>query len=520
MLRRSRRKLANHEKPTWLLALLALAVFLLLSCQKRPPEGPREQLLARVADRTLTVQEFIRRAEYTPRPAYCSGNYPIQKKIVLNSLIAEKLLALEAGDTCALARSRWFRLFLEGRREQAARDWFYQLEFYNRVHLSQEELRRAVRLVNRRYRVRYVSVRDSAGAVLLREARRRNLPLDSVVARLGGLGEAAEREVRWQPDEAQVVLDSLFLQPVRKGQLVGPIRTPDGTTLLLRVVGWRDRVEVGSVAQQRRVLDAQARLRDSKASRAYRQFVAGLMHGKKLQFSPETFRELARLLEPVYLTRDGQVRAAIRQTTFGAGGDSSEAAALERGLEDLADRPVLQIDGQVWTVARLREEMVKHPLVFRRKWMSPREFPNQLRLAIADLVRDRFVTDEALRRGYGELSVVEEEVSTWRDALLAAYRRDQILRERGVKELFEKHPGAVLDTVLNPYVRRLFRKYSDEIEIDTEAFDALTLTRVQMFALRPDAPFRVVVPPFPVLTTLHRLDYGRKLQATELGDGR
>ena len=302
------------------------------------------------------------------------------------------------------------------------------------------------------------------------------------------------------------------MQPIRKGQLVGPIQTVDGSVVLLRVVGWRDRVEVGSVAQQRAIRDAQARLRESKASAAYRQWVARLMRGKELHFFPEMFWELVRALEPLYLTTDGQLRSAIQQTAFGTPGDSARIAASEGKLEALAGRPVLRIDGQVWTVARLHEEMLKHPLVFRRKWISRREFPNQLRLAIADLVRDRFVTDEALRRGYGELEVVQREVSMWRDALLAAYQRECLLRSWGLSEAFAENPQAVLDTVLTPYVRGLFRRYSDEIEIDTDTFNALQLTRIHLFALRPDAPFRVVVPPFPMLTTQHRLDYGRKLE--------
>jgi len=136
---------AKDGRKTGAVKALLLGLLVLLACGRGKPVGPREALLARVGDRTLTVQEFLRRAEYTPRPAYCSGNAPVHKKIVLNSLIAEKLLAREAQDTSSLAQSRWFRLFLQGRKEQAVRDWFYQLAFYDKVHLGDAELRRAAR---------------------------------------------------------------------------------------------------------------------------------------------------------------------------------------------------------------------------------------------------------------------------------------------------------------------------------------------------------------------------------------
>ena len=32
------------------------------------------QIVARVGDKVITAQDFIERAEYTPRPLYCRGN--------------------------------------------------------------------------------------------------------------------------------------------------------------------------------------------------------------------------------------------------------------------------------------------------------------------------------------------------------------------------------------------------------------------------------------------------------------
>ena len=56
-------------------------------------------VLALVADRAITIQDFIRRSEYTIRPAYCRQSNYLHKKIVLNSLIAENFTALETDDS-------------------------------------------------------------------------------------------------------------------------------------------------------------------------------------------------------------------------------------------------------------------------------------------------------------------------------------------------------------------------------------------------------------------------------------
>ena len=78
--------------------LSLIILFLLLtfcSREKDPNLEMKETILARIGDKTISVNEFIRRAEHTVRPPYCRGGHNLQKKIVLNSLIAEKLFTLE-----------------------------------------------------------------------------------------------------------------------------------------------------------------------------------------------------------------------------------------------------------------------------------------------------------------------------------------------------------------------------------------------------------------------------------------
>ena len=58
-----------------------------LSCFNRNDFPQNNNVLAKVGNRIITVQDFIRRAEYTIRPDYCKQSNYIHKKIVLNSVI-------------------------------------------------------------------------------------------------------------------------------------------------------------------------------------------------------------------------------------------------------------------------------------------------------------------------------------------------------------------------------------------------------------------------------------------------
>lgn len=492
---------------------VGLVVLLMVACSRKPQQ-PKEEILARVGPKTISVNEFIRRAEYTLRPAYCRGDNYIHRKIVLNSLIAEKLLALEAGEDNELTRNEQFQAYLEGRKEQAMREWMFYHDFYERVKLDSAELRAAYHLLGRKYRVQYITVKDSAAIALLLRRLSEGVELDSLYRELGGLGELPSREVSWNYEEAEQILDSLFTRPLKKGQIVGPVENEDGSVTVIRIRGWTDQVVAGDIAIQQRWEDAGKLLRLRHASQSYRAFVQKLMRGKRLEFDPEVFRQMVELMRPLYLHSREEKEEAFNERFWGKRSDVSISQDFETRLAMLRQRPFFRVDGEVWTVERFEKELLRHPLVFRKRRMTVGEFSEQFRFAIADLIRDRYVTRVAYRRGYDRVNVVERNVNMWRDYLLAIYQRNRYLDSVGKKGELYKQTMAILQEYLNPYLAELRRKYQDQIEINTDAFEKIKLTRIDMFVLQKNVPFPVVVPAFPVLTTHDRLDYGRKMQGS------
>ena len=86
-------------KRAFSLALLFF-IFYFCSCENSNNKSTvinnvNNNLLTTIGDREITVNDFIKRCEYVPRPNYCKNNNYVHKKIALNSLIAEKLLAIE-----------------------------------------------------------------------------------------------------------------------------------------------------------------------------------------------------------------------------------------------------------------------------------------------------------------------------------------------------------------------------------------------------------------------------------------
>ena len=78
-------------------SFIVFSFVLFISCDQQQTKANNQTIhtLALIGDKIITVNDFIKRCEYVPRPVYCKGNSYIHKKIALNSLIAEKLLSLD-----------------------------------------------------------------------------------------------------------------------------------------------------------------------------------------------------------------------------------------------------------------------------------------------------------------------------------------------------------------------------------------------------------------------------------------
>ena len=93
-----------------------------------------------MGDRIITREDYINRAEYTLRPQYCRGNQYFHKKIILNNLIAEKLLAIESDSVYNEFKPSGLISFIKGRKEQAMRQLLYFKEGYEKVSIDNKKL--------------------------------------------------------------------------------------------------------------------------------------------------------------------------------------------------------------------------------------------------------------------------------------------------------------------------------------------------------------------------------------------
>jgi len=481
---------------------------LFLSCSQNDIEND-PHILARINDRTITVQEFIQRSEYTLRPQYCRDNNNVHKKIVLNSLIGEKLLALEAGDDNELVRNTDFQAYIEGRKEQAMRQVHYFKEVYKNVKLDTAELNKEIKIAGREYNVSYFTVKDKELAAQIdRDLRDNNFSFDEIYQSLSGESTIPERTVNWNDPEKQLLHDSLFKKQPRKGQHIGPLNIDETHHMFLQVNGWVDRKVITEQSIMDRRQQVIEKLTNDKAWANYKIYVADIMQNKRMQFYPKTFKKLIELAAPIYLESE-KVKKQMFNNSFWQNSESEDIfSKLPENLDAINHQTLFSIDGIVWTIERFRANMKRHPLIFRKEGVKNKNFAERFKLAIVDLVRDHYITQDAYNKNYDESPVVQRQVEIWRDHLLALYQKYRILETRNISE---KDPISIVNSYLTPYVDSLQIKYQENIGINVREFEKIKLTRIDMIALQPDQPFPVVVPSFPLITSSNRLDYGNDI---------
>ncbi|MBN1352613.1 hypothetical protein JXJ21_24710 [candidate division KSB1 bacterium] len=499
----------NYIRIPFLVSWTFLA-FLLLNCTQKNESLESDQVVARVGDKAITRQEFIRRSEYAIRPPYCRENNYIHKKIVLNSLIGEKLLAMEAGEDNKLARNPDFQAYLEGRKEQAMRQVHYHQQAYNKVELSPDEIKKEFDAAGRTYRVSYFTVPNNDLSLKIAEKfKSENISFEDMYQSLAGDTAVPQRKIAWISPEIKQIKEPLFKQVPRKGQILGPIQIDDGNCLFMKVNGWIDARLITENDIRNRRQQVVDQLKNEKAWADYKSYVGKLMQKKQMQFSEDTFRKLVTIVAPIYLNAEQTKKQMFNNSFWQNKEAESDGTNLPQSLDALDQLPFFTVDGTVWTVKQFRAYLKRHPLVFRKEGAKSKPFAEQFKLAVADLVRDYYITQDAYKKDYDENPAVRQQVDMWRDHLLALYQKYKYLDSKHVSE---KDQMKIINDHLAAYIDSLQVRYGAHIQINLAAFDKIQLTRIDMVALQPDQPFQIVVPSFPLITTDHRLDYGKVMQ--------
>ena len=443
-----------------------------------------------------------------PRPKYPAYSDDESKRVYLNNLIAEKLLAFEGYHERKnpLVGNNVFKAMIRGIQEQAMREQLYQNLTSKAPPAETELVRKQFALAAREYTVSFFTIyNDSLAHRIANELK--NEPFDSVYQKYAPDKTLPVQKVKYTDSNPMVVHDSLYTESLDAGKLIGPLKIEDNQYLVMRIDDYVINPAVTDTEVRERWKKVEDKLREKQTARIRKSYIAGLMKGKKVKFNPATFHRMVSLFYDIYSTEDQTLKNELLKDFLGS--ERDEIVIPQDSLGPLMlDQPFFSIDGETWTVGNFRDAYMAHPLVFPPVSLSTPTFDAQFHMALVSMIRDHYVTREAYKKGLDKHPRVRETAALWRDAYVAAYQRDVFLKGKVNSPQFK--PGLMKgrENYLSLYVDSLQAKYSQRIKIYPDVLATVRLIQLDTYVIKPNLPYPSAVPGFPEYVQDGEFDYG------------
>jgi hypothetical protein len=473
---------------------MLLFLFVFLSCSGEN----QKNVLVKVGDKEITVDEFLNRAELTPRPHFCRSSSDKSKNIVLNTLITEKLFAMQERSESALLNEPNFQAFIRGRKEQYMREALLANMTVNENELDSTEIKEAFIQAGRVYDVAFVKLKTKEAFDLEKNMETYPGIADSLFNAYK-LEKLPRHTLRFTDMGFPTVHYELFEKEWLKGDVIGPVRLDEAEHMLLKIMS----VSINPAMTQAKLIERKSQVIESliykKTNTRWNQLISRVMKNKELHFIPEVTLKVAELWSKNFI-KEGK----FTQVT---GFTDKNYGAFLNDIDMISDKTMFTVNDEAWTVADFREALSSHPLVFRKPDIIPSEFVQHFRFAVVDLIQDVFVTEEAYKQKIDETNSIQRNVAMWEDAFLAMEHRHNYLKMKRSTEGETEKPYSY-HALIEGYIENLLKKNKDQIALNPDLFKDIKLTHTDFISRQMDAPYRQTVPLFPILTRNDQLQYG------------
>ena len=459
--------------------------------------GSDNDVLVKIKDRVITSGDFILRSEYTIRPSYCKSNTQIHKKIILNSLIAEKLLALDIESY--ISAENFSDNFLNGIKEQYMRDYLLRDMVYNNIKSDSATNKKYLKNSTKTYTLNFLAIPSLPVANSIDMLISQGIEFETICFDYLNLAEIPEKEMTFFYENDPAIHESIFLNPLYPDEILGPIISKDNKYLFIKIKSFKDNplITTDEIANHASLVNQ--RLYELDQVRQYDTYIREVMKGSSVVFNNEVFVRLASKAYDYYIDRSNLTNNQVLSTSL--------VFSKQDSINYYDEAFVL--DGNSYNVSYLDGLISKHPLVFRNQNISRRDFGLQFKYALVDLIRDEKLNEIGYSKNYDTNENVLKDYRVFSDATISKLHLEALLNSNNFSlDQFNQNPESIIDNFLNEYIDSLQVLYSDSIKINFDLFNKIELTNIDLYAYKKGVPYQMVVPLFPVLTNKDEIDYG------------
>ena len=479
--------------------LLIFLLFFSNSCERRinHDQSSSVNILAKIGEKIITVNDFKKRSEYMPRPAYCKGDNYIHKKIAFNSLIAEKLLSLEFDDNNYIFTDTQ-KAFILGQKEQTMRHLMLKKFGYDSVKIDSPEINSLVKLSKRRYNISFCVVNKKHMNNIKKNLN--DISINELKASIDDKIIINNKTLSKDDDMLEEIKQTLYFGKPKLNKMYGPFNIDIENVLYFEINEWLTRPNI-TKAQKKESFDLiQKEFIKQKALQFFSNKVSKIMKGRSIEYNPKVFKQFSEKLSEIYLIEKSKKENVIQNKIWELK-ENEEPISFE-SIKTLENKIILAHDNKNYTVQKLLYLIKTHPLVFRNKKATSKSFPKELKYAIADLFRDYHITQNAYNLNLHKNFEAINTESKWSDYIKSTIVKNNISNYKNNLKTPTNHLINKIDSLQN--------KYSDIIKIDTDKFEKIKLSKIDMSVMYSNQAYTKPEPSFPILTSDHNLDYGEK----------
>ena len=449
--------------------IFGLFALLIWGCTKEKPPV----YVAKVGHSYISLTEFKLRYEFNP---YLERINPPDsaKHLLLNTLIAEKMLAQEEEQDPGKSKERLENLVEEYNRE-AMIEAFWKQVIIPKVNVNEQELRQAYKKSKVKKIIRYLLFTDANDAKKAYAMLRKGLTFEQVAQTRGFAPEQIPVDTISFSGALPNIEDQVFKMKI--GEVSPPVK--EGFYyFIIKLVDEKINLFTSENDYQQIRSSLLKKLKRRKEQEIFLEYLKEHVPSPPYSMDEERFKALVQMLEEYIFKKLNPENQNILP-------DDIYYAFKDKSNDILKKTIVTFYDGTAWSVKDLLKRMMLAPYPLR--FDNPKIFRESMLLSARHVLDDAIIYKQAKKLGLDKSEYVRQQTQMWKEFFYF---------KKGLAKVFKGKDLSDINA-LGAYLNSIKHKYP--VIINHAVYDTLRLKKTGMAVLKEHFPGRIAVPVFPLL---------------------
>ena len=370
----------------------------------------KNDTIAKVGDKAITVRDFIERYELTVwRGKEKKTQVDKNKLEFLYSMIADKLLAFK-GLELGLDKDPEIQRAIQQTEKLLVLDALYKQEIKNKVSVSEREILEALPKYNTEVELHYIIAETKEKADSLWNLLKGGEDFDSLMVKLGQKNNS--EKLRW--GEIYEPIEKIVYDYLSVGEVYQPVQV-DSLWYIIKLAGKSSKFglspdEIESAKSQVRKI-----IQERKEKQRFIEFVNEFGKGKILKVDAHLLKLLYREINNI-VEKKKYVRKAENVSVYPLAVLRDDFLDIKSRLAGFLDQYFLKGDSFNRTLDYVIDQLSFKGFVLHSDRQSVSGVLNGL---LKTIINEEFLAFEGYRRGLDKSPEVLKDMEMWRDAYLA-----------------------------------------------------------------------------------------------------